>query len=306
MAYSAGALTDANPASALIALIEAQMTAQGGTWVFVEEVVISTSTYRVWRNKGSGVTNPNSFGTDFYIAFRRLTAAGSTDVSVMAFEVWDATNKKAIRPVAGSSTNQAINANFSFGDEVNGFALNLVTATAGLKALVTTGFDYIIQVSKNQIAFGAKVSTTDSAVYAGLFESLLPSAHPFPLCIVGGGTTTSGSISTGAGVSRHPTLTTTQANNFQHNLANMITPAGDATSLIDKLHGAAVGSRILLTPTGVSSTYGTYHGLLYNGMGLTQGGTAWRTGDTIPVSGENWVKAYLTGSTTFWLDTVVV
>jgi hypothetical protein len=306
MAYATGTLTDANPAAALITLIEAQMTAQGGTWVFVEEVVISTNTYRVWRNKGSGVANPNSFGTDFYIALRRQTAAGSTDVSVLAFEVWDATNKKAIRPVAGSANSQAINANFSFGDETNGFTLANVAAYVGIRPLVTTGFDYIIQVSKNQIAIGAKVSTNDSACYAGLFESLLPSAHPFPLCLVGGGTSSNGTLATTCGVSRHPTVTTTGTNNFQHTLANLITPAGDATSNIDKLHASAVGSRVLVSPSGVVGSYGQFHGLLYNVMSLNQGTTAWRTGDTIPVSGENWVKAYLLGSTTYWLDTVVV
>lgn len=306
MAYAAGALTDANPAAALITLIEAQMTAQGGTWVFVEEVVISTNTYRVWRNKGSGVTNPNSFGTDFYIAFRRATAAGATDVVVMAFEVWDATNKKAIRPVAGSTTNQAINANFSFGDETNGFTLALVAATAGLRSLVTTGFDYVIQVSKNQIAFGVKVGVNDSAVYAGLFESLLPTAHPFPLCLIGGGTGSTGTLSTTHGVSRHPTMTGTNTNNFQHAISALLTGAGDATSLIDKLHGSAVGSRVLLSPSGTANTYGQYHGLLYNVMNLNNGGTTWRTGDTIPVSGENWVKAYFAAGSTYWLDTVVV
>ena len=57
MAYTTGTISDADASHALTSLIEAALIAEG--WEFVEEVVVTTFTYRVMKNPAEN----NTFGT---------------------------------------------------------------------------------------------------------------------------------------------------------------------------------------------------------------------------------------------------
>ena len=178
MAFRSGNIVDANPATALVAQIEAEFDAHGN-WDLVGTVTIGTNTHRVWKNRGSG-TGANAFGQDFHIDLQ-YNPAGGTTLRIRCFEAYDAVNDKAIRPCVPTGASQAINANGSFGDETNGFTLEATQLVYADILTVTTGFDYYIQVSNDRLCVASKYSTTDTACYAGLFESLM-AADPFPLC----------------------------------------------------------------------------------------------------------------------------
>lgn len=285
----APATTVSDPATQLVNQIEAEFNVHGN-WDFVEEVVTGTApdeyARRVWLNRGTG-TGANSFGSDFHIQLaRRVDGTGT--VYLYAFEAYDALNNKAIRPCVPTAGSLAINANGSHGDETLGFTLDSGTLVNAQLLLVNTGFDYYIQVSNNRLCVATKYSTTDTAVYVGLFESLM-AADPFPLCILG----TSGNESaftTDAGVSRHPNKTTTEANNFVFRMGLWETPVGNAETG-DIFHNAAVASRALLRHIDtLPATYGVARGLLHDTLLLPDGGTASRNGDTITVNGATYRK----------------
>lgn len=90
MAYRTATITNASPALALVTEIEAGF-AEHANWDYVKDVVIGTFTYRVWKNRGTG-SGANSFGSDFFLAFRYQTAAGGLELRVVAFEAFDPGN----------------------------------------------------------------------------------------------------------------------------------------------------------------------------------------------------------------------
>lgn len=285
MGYRAGTLTNSNPAAALAGEIEAEFTSHGN-WDFVEEVIIGANTHRVWLNRGTG-TGANSFGADFHIDLQ-YDPAGGTTLRIRAFEAYDATNDAAIRPVVPAGASYAINANGSYGDETAGFGLEATQLVYADILTVTTGFDYWIQASANRLCVAASYSTTDTAAYAGLFESLM-GADPFPLCVIG----TSGNenaYTTDTGVSRHPNKTTTETYNFVFQLDGWTDIAGDAETS-DLFHNAALASRPFLRHySGAPATYGYGRGLLYDGFVLPDGGTVTRNGDQMTVGAITYTK----------------
>lgn len=285
----APATTVSDPATQLVNQIEAEFNVHGN-WDFVEEVVTGAApddiARRVWLNRGTG-TGANSFGSDFHIQIaRRVDGTGT--VYLYAFEAYDAVNNKAIRPCVPTAGSLAINANGSHGDETLGFLLDSGTLVSAQLLTVNTGFDYYIQVSNNRLVVATKYSTTDTAAYVGLFESLM-AADPFPLCILG----TSGNESaftTDTGVSRHPNKTTTEANNFVFHISPWTMISGSA-QVGDLFHNAAVASRALLRHLSAApSQYGLARGLLHDTLLLPDGGTATRNGDTITVGGATYRK----------------
>jgi hypothetical protein len=286
MAFRSGAITDANPAAALVAQIEAEFDAHGN-WDLADTVTIGTNTHRVWKNRGTG-TGANAFGQDFHVDLQ-YDPAGGTTLRIRCFEAYDAVNDKAIRPCVGATTSLAINANGSHGDETLGFTLEPTTAVVYADVLtVTTGFDFYIQVSANRLCVASKYSTTDTACYAGLFESLM-AADPFPLCI--GGTSGNENASTvDFGVSRHPVKTTTETNNFLFHMSPFSPISGDAQTN-DLFHNAAVASRPFLRHlSNVPAQYGYARGLLHGAILLPDGGTASRNGDTLTVASATYTK----------------
>jgi hypothetical protein len=285
MGYRSGTITDANPAAALAAQIEAEFNAHGN-WDLEDTVTIGSNTHRVWKNRGTG-TDANAFGQDFRVSLQ-YAASGGTTLRVRCFEGYDAVNDKAIRPCVGASTSLAINPNGSHGDEALGFALEATALVYADVLTVTTGFDYYVQASRNRLCVGAKYSTTNTAVYAGLFESLM-AADPFPLCV--GGTSGNENASTvDFGVSRHPNKTTTETNNFLFQMATWTTISGHAEQN-DLFHNAALASRALLRHmSGAPAQYGFARGLLYGCALLPDGGTQTVNGATMAIGAETYTK----------------
>lgn len=296
MGYRSGAITPVapattipDPATQLIAQIEAEFDVHAN-WDFVEEVVTGAApdqiTRRVWKNRGTGA-GANSFGQDFHIQIARRTD-GTGQLWLYAFEAYDAVNDKAIRPCVPNAGSLAINANGSHGDETLGFTLDSAPLVYVSILTANTGFDYYIQVSNNRLCIAAKYSTTDTACYVGLFESLM-AADPFPLCLVG----TSGNESafiTDMAVSRHPNKTTTEANNFVFHLSNFSVISGHAQQS-DLFHNGAVASRALIRHVDtLPATYGYMRGLLHDVVLLPDGATATRNGDTLTIAGETYTK----------------
>lgn len=285
MGYRTGALTSANPAADLAAQIEAEFNLHGN-WDLEDTVTIGSNTHRVWKNRGTG-TDANAFGQDFRVSLQ-YAAAGGTTLRLRCFEAFDAVNDKAIRPCVPTAGSSAINANGSFGDETLGFTLEATQLVYADLLTVTTGFDYYVQVSRNRLCVGTKFSTTNTALYVGLFESLM-AADPFPLCIVG----TSGNenaFGADCGVSRHPNKTTVGADNFVFRLEPYSSIAGTAERN-DLFHNAAYASRALLRHINNGGAadepvYGRNRGLLYDCELLPDGATATVNGATM-VSGTN-------------------
>ena len=285
MAFRSGNIIDANPAAALVAQIEAEFDVHGN-WDLVDTVTIGANTHRVWKNRGTG-TGANAFGQDFHVDLQ-YNPAGGTTLRIRCFEAYDAVNDKAIRPCVPTGASQAINANGSFGDETNGFTLEAAQLVYADVLTVTTGFDYYIQVSSDRLCVASKYSTTDTACYAGLFESLM-AADPFPLCILG----TSGNenaYTADTGVSRHPNKTTTETFNFVHQMDVWTQIAGNAQT-DDLFHNGAHVSRALLRHNqNAPATYGRNRGLLHGVLLCPDGGTATRNGDIFAINGEEYRK----------------
>lgn len=294
MAYSSGTITSANPAADLYAAIVTAFDAHDN-WDIIENVVISSVNHQVWRNNGTG-TGANDFGTNFYIALI-YNPTGGTTLDVKAFESYDSSLDKLVRPCVPVSSSLTPNANTSFGPETlsSGYTLdNTAVMVYARLATVTTGFDYYIQVSENRLCVATKFSTTDNAFYAGIFESLLAAgSEPFPLCVIGT-TGQENAIGTDMGVSRHPGKTVAASNNFKFQLTNWSAVSGTAEQN-DLMHGAAVASRALIRGIDAdAATYGGPRGLLYDCVYLPDGTTATRNGALMQIgvapSQENWRK----------------
>lgn len=292
MGYRTGSITNANPALELYNQIAAEFDLHAN-WDFVDTVVIGSNTHKVWKNRGSG-SGANAFGQDFFVDFQ-YAASGGTTLRVRCFELYDSTLDKCARPCVGAASSLPINADGSWGDAApgasTGYTLENTSLVYADVLTVTTAFDYFIQVSVNKINVATKFSTTNTALYAGLFEPLM-AADPFPLCIVG----TSGNENslTDSGVSRHPNKTTTAADNFKFQCEAYNSQGGNAATS-DLFHNAAFASRILLrhpnnAGTSDAAVYGRNRGLLYNCVYLADGGTATVNGDTMTSGAETYTK----------------
>jgi hypothetical protein len=283
MGYASGTITNANAADLLYTEIETLFTAHAN-WDHVETISSGGIEHEIWRNNGAN----NSFGSNFFIAII-YDATGGLTLDIKCFESWDGTNDKAIRPCVGATGSRTPNANGSYGNETTGFVITDTTDMAyGRVSTPTTGYDYFIQVSQDRICVATKFSTTDHAIYAGLYESLLAS-DPFPICV--GGTNGQENLAAGNfGLSRMPNKTIAATNNFQGDIKTWSDTSG-TTEAADLMHGTAVASRVLLYNTGnVASTYGIIRGLLYDCCYLPDGATATRNGDALPISAVNWRK----------------
>jgi hypothetical protein len=305
MSIASGTINSATPGSALRTEIETLMTAHSN-WTFIEAVVITTTTWNVWKNHGSGVADPNDFGSDFFIALG-VSTASPTVMIIRVFEAWDATGKLAIRPVPTGG--QASNADAS-ALATGGVVLSTATALPGNNTLVAAPNtnNYYIALSKNALKYGSVRSdapTTYYPIYAGIFDSFVTDANEFPL-VLAGNANTLGTVQGGNGsTSRHPKRPSVAAvtGNFNFNGATYSTTAGD-TSLIDLFHGKAQASRsaMVSTQTGAPQTFGRLRGVLYDCSILSGGsGVTLGLGDTIEIDGEmHWHIPIF--NTSCWVD----
>lgn len=286
MSYVTGSSgPQANPAQYLYERIVEAFNAGLG-WSYVGSVTIGSNTHQVWKNLGTG-TGANFFGQDFYLDFQY--AASGTTLRVRAFESFIDATDHALRPVVPYATSLTPNSNNSFGDEATGYTLEAAQMGAYVDLLASaSGFDYDVHTTVNRLCAASRYSTTDTACYAGLFESFLAS-DPFPLCLIG----TSGNetfYTYDAGVSRHPGRTTAAAYNFVHRMVAFSAISGSADTE-DLLHGSAFASRALLEAyNNPVTTYGRMRGLLYDVALLPDGATATRNGDTIAGGGDTWAR----------------
>lgn len=290
MAYEAGTITSATPANDLRLRIEALFDTHTN-WTFIESVTSGAITYYVWRNHGTGVTDNNSFGQDFYIALRVDTAL-PLELRVMAFEAYDSSTDLVSRPVTGATSSRAIAA-----DKSNGFAAtyaltnttDIVQVWPNMQAGPGVN-EYWITVTKNAVLCGVKQGTSDSGFYVGLFEALHADANEFPLCVIGHVATFDNISSSSAlgGASRHPKKATgnTDTANFQYSIVSYQSQGGTILAP-DLAAGGAVGCRVMFTPSTVNhQMYGRTRGLLRDVVMFDTSGATPRVGDTITVDSQ--------------------
>ncbi len=201
MAYGTASITNANPALTLVAAIETLLTTAG--WVFVEEVVITTVTHRVMKNPAAN----NVQGADFFFASVYTTSGGLT-LSFRTFEVWDATNKKAIRYYTTASSGVVPGVTPPYTYAVND-AVGVLLSSGSLGqqpvfTLNTTGFTYWLHASADHFQLATTVGGTQAGIYIGLYDDFMaPADSPFPLAQVVMSSNSSGSAS-GGGATREP------------------------------------------------------------------------------------------------------
>lgn len=311
MATDTNTINSATPVQALYDAIAA-VFATHSNWTFIETVVIATNNYHVWKNHGTGVTDNNSLGQDFYVAFV-VPAAGTGSLQFKTFEDYNATTDLMIRPCMEDGTN-ATNADGS-GLATGGVALSTIAgvhvATFTLSAAPNTD-DYYIAVSKNALKVALRRSDTPTvySVYMGLFKTRVTIANEFPLCQGVNTTGTSNATNGTFGTSRHPGRLSLAANiqNFMHNLVPL-TPTGGDTGNNDLFRGEAQASEVLLVAAGGSAggnapSFGRNRGVLYDVIQLPlASGVTPGMGDNLndTTDGEHWWYMAL-GNITSWVD----
>lgn len=326
MAYYTGTITNANPSHAYVDQIEAAITAynaigtpDNNTWTKVESVTsVASWQFEVYKNNGTTVQLPNTFGTDFYVAFGYGTGAGDTTVNVVAGEGYLTGTDSIVRPVSGTSPTLVVNSDYSFGDTTNGITLRGTGVARVIpQTLVTTGFEYHIVVNRDGIFFGNKVSATDQMFYAGLFDPAFSYAtFGVPLCLAKNSTSSSyanaGQSTTTVMTSRHPNIAVgSNANSpYEHTVSDYGvsgTAPGDYQTA-DRFTGKAEGLRLYIRPfSNSAANTGIIHGWLKNCFRLT-GPSAARLGDTLTFDSKVHLAAnQLAGSATTtlqaWIDT---
>lgn len=192
MGYISGSiLNDPAPADALIAAIEAEMTAVG--WVFVEEVV-ATYTYRIWRSPAAN----NDFGVDWYLHTFRVN---DTEVRYGVSEGYDS----ATNEVTGFAANNNATTIASDGTANIGGPPSRTTLGSGyifymdFDGLNTVETRYWFLVTPENVIGKADSANDADVLYAGFFDPLKPGiANNVPLANIRPGT----NGSSGGGLSR--------------------------------------------------------------------------------------------------------
>lgn len=315
MAIANATISSATPASALRVAIEAVFTAHSN-WTFVEMVTLTSVDHYVYKNHGTGVTDNNSFGSDFYIALIHASA-GTGSLTVKAFEDYNATSDLMIRPCMEDGTN-ATNADTS-GLATGGVALNtasgpmIVTLTPAVSPNTS---EYYIVLSKNALNLALRRSDVSNvySVYAGIFNSRVTIANAFPLVLGANIVGNTNSATATFGTSRHPGRISqaATANNFQHSLGAMTQVGGD-TGNTDLFRGQAQASEVVLLATGGvtpanAPTFGRIRGTLYNVIHLpAASGVTLGMGDVLDdPSIDYWYMGYNSTAIAAWVDQTAV
>lgn len=289
MAFEEGLISDLAPGARLVERIEAVMGLVGN-WSFVESFTTTTGDHRIWKCAGSGM-GANSFGSDFYVGLS-LPAGGVSPLWIRAFEGWNAVGKLPIRWVCGVTTSNGAGADSATNQSIVAYdAAAVGFGGTTLSDLEPVG--YLISVSKDRLIAGTKWGISDTGFYAGLMEPLMPN-DPFPLVIAGDGVNDNFNSSASVGSSRHPTVTTSNANNFQFTMQNWTQIAGDAATADRFWASRAVGSRVLVKSFGTSlSVYGLIRGLLRGIVWCATAQSGNRTGSTILIGAETYTRVVL-------------
>lgn len=314
MAYVNNTIVNADPAAQLISAIETAL-ASHANWDLIESgLVISTSTFSVWRNNGSG-PGANVFGQNFYLAIEKNS---TTAIRFKCFEAYTlasgvAANARMIRPCRspGSAT-VTPNADGSFG-LVGGYTLSDTSNSDynGFISLPTGGFEYFLIVSNNYLRLGLRSGANDAVCENGLFESALPvsgTPETFPLFIGVGGSssvyTYSGSSATECAASRHPNLpdATARASLFslswnQSDQGPMI--GGPSSTEYDRHQGSGMllaGRPWLQQRVTPRATYGYIRGRQRDMVTLASFPGTLRIGDDYTMGGEVWLAWLFNGN----------
>jgi hypothetical protein len=180
MAYYETTYNTANPALDIMTNLQTWMPANG--YVFVETYTSGTNISDVYKSPGTS----NSFGTDFYIGFNRISTT-TTTVSVMVFEQYNVSTHLATKyaPQTGG-TSMTPASDGSVND--SGVLLSSTTSGASLYkstyiyAPVSTAITHYVNINVNRIIWGNSTSYSDNG-YAGLYDPI-GSASLFPLIVL--------------------------------------------------------------------------------------------------------------------------
>jgi hypothetical protein len=223
---------DANPAATFMTALNTILVAAGFT--NVESWTSSTFTAIIYKSPAAS----NTFGSDWYLVVSR-TSDADTNVSFTVAEVWD-TGTKKVRNYAATATTRTPTGSYAIND-ATGLAPNsgtLFIATVGLSA---AGFQYWVSATCDRVVVATRVSTTDSGIYAGLYDDLLPIAgSPFPLLV---GNLNSGNNNSST---REPYTTTSTSNAFIVNFPLTNCYWGPVSIGVDIYQGKYVTARVVV------------------------------------------------------------
>lgn len=302
MAYASGQLTGAaNPAQDLVTQIETLLT-NHVAWTFVEEVISGTSIFRVWKNAGTS----NAWGTDFHIALQRTDIA--TYLRVLAFEVWDATNKLGIRGCPDPMMTATPEATYASYQGATGAVLTDFNHFNRycIVPLSTVDFNWWVVVTNNQLIVVSNADAAAPTVLAGVFERFTSHTHEFPLVVQRVGY---GDLDTAGSVSRRPgsagvSVADCFAVAVYYSIHVWTTTEGSVPGDLLNLHGGkALGSRVIVRHS--ASTGGVIRGLYYDLLYFNYS-VGVEIGDTMTIDTQTWLcvnTISFNGYNSFWVNT---
>jgi hypothetical protein len=172
MAITTGNINAAEPAQALYNAIYAAL-GTNANWSLVDDNIVYTrSTARtasVWKCSGAG----NSIGTDYYIVLTRLTAAGSTLVTLSYCESWNATTHQGTNYV--TTVNTSSNAQGATSATNPAALTSTFWAESNLTVVASTSADYFINITNSRLAVGINQLTGGNlARYATVITPYTP------------------------------------------------------------------------------------------------------------------------------------
>lgn len=173
MTYTTGSLTSANPAADLYTALASALTTAGFT--LVDTVVISTRTHKVWKSAAGS----NAHGLDWYLDVA-YTTTGAGGMWLGAFEYYDPATHLGYRGPYNDFNGAAGDAIYYARYGASGSALetNWTTITNSICRIPTqtTAFAYWISVTPDRVIAMSSVSPTH-VFYCGFFDMYTPWAN---------------------------------------------------------------------------------------------------------------------------------
>jgi hypothetical protein len=171
MAYISGICNNVNPGPTLYALMDPALTAAGFT--FVDTVVISTRTHKVWKSAAAS----NAANLDWYLDIGYPTT-GAGNMTVQCFEYFDPATDLGYRGLYAGSSSLVIDATTSSRYGATGSALETnwigaTTFTTYATPIPATAFNYYISMTTNRLIMlldnGATYPHSHAVTYVGLY-----------------------------------------------------------------------------------------------------------------------------------------
>jgi len=261
----------ATPASTFATTLDTLL--QAGGWTFVETWTSSTFTAAIYKSPAAS----NGVG-DYYIAVNRSSDA-STTVYLTLAEVWNSGAKTfgKYAPSAGNLTPAADFAVSTTKAPNDGALYN-----NGLVILSAAGFQYWASINAYGVHLATRVSATDYAAFAGLYDDLLDvSISPFPL--LAANTTIAWGVNyvqTNAGMAtREPGVTVAHSYNFA---AGLYSSAWTPTNAqVDTYLGKYAAGRAAIITGRNDTGQGGYRGLFKSALRTSLSGAV--NGDTLTI-----------------------